>query len=120
MLTLYEKMSVDRIIEYLTKVHASLQGELNVIESDIVRTKKLIDEAKVSKSEIQESVDSSYMVLSSSQVAKSQEFAEIDSFEQLIEMRRNDLDQLNRKKLILEGKLSEVNEIISCAIDLNK
>lgn len=120
MLTLYEKNSVKKIVDYLTKIQENYQSELNMIENDIKRTNRLIKEAEKSKKEVQSSLDTSYMVLSSSQVAKSQEFAEIDSFGELIELRKKELDEFNHKKLILEGRLNEVSQIIDCAEDLRK
>ena len=120
MLTLYEKNSVNKIIDYLNKIQENYQSELNMVENDITRTKRLIRDAEKSKKEVQSSLDSSYMVLSSSQVAKSHEFAEIDSFEELIEVRKNELDILNQKKIVVEGRLSEVSEIIMCAEDLKR
>ena len=120
MLTLYEKNSVNKIIDYLTRIQENYQSELNMVENDIKRTKRLIKDAEKSKKEVQSSVDTSYLVLSSSQVAKSQEFAEIDSFVELIELRKKELDDLNHKKIIVEGRLSEVNEIIDCAEDLKR
>lgn len=120
MLTLYEKNSVNKIIDYLNKIQDNYQSELNLIESDITRTKRLIRDAEKSKKDVQASLDTSYMVLSSSQVAKSQEFAEIDSFEELILNRKNELDILNQKKIVAEGRLAEVTEIIECAEDLKK
>ena len=120
MLTLYEKNSVNKIIDYLIKIQENYQSELNTLENDIKRIKRLIKDAEKSKIEVQSSLDTSYMVLSSSQVANTQQFAEIDSFEELIELRNKELDELNCKKIIVEGRLTEVNEIINCAEDLNK
>ena len=120
MLTLYEKNSVNKIFEYLTKIQENYQTELNMVENDIKRTKRLIKDAEKSKKEVQSSLDASYMVLSSSQVAKTQEFAEIDSFIELIDIRNKELDELNHKKIIVEGRLTEVNDIINCAEDLKR
>ena len=120
MLTLYEKNSVNKIVDYLTKIQENYQSELNTLENDIKRTTRLIKDAEKSKKDVQSSLDTSYMVLSSSQVAKTQEFAEIDSFDEIIKLRKNELDDLNHKKIIVEGRLAEVNDIINCAEDLKR
>ena len=106
------KKSIARINSYLLDIKDSLRMQLNVIENDITRNSKIVEESKENLNEIKLSFDTSYMVLSSSQVAKADEYAEIDSLKEIIEIREKEIDELVIQKEELIAKLQEVEEII--------
>ena len=106
------KKSIARINSYLLDIKDSLRMQLNVIENDIARNNKIIEESKETLNEIKLSFDTSYMVLSSSQVAKANEYAEIDSLQEIIEIREKEIVELNIKKDELMENLLEVEETI--------
>lgn len=113
MLTISEE-SIDKISKYLLSIRDEFQSELNLIENDISRLRLLIKDAEKNMNKLQMSFDNSYMVLSSSQVAKSIEFAEIDSLNEIIKQKKSEIDiLLNNKKKIIE-KIEELDGVIFC------
>lgn len=114
MLSSKQKESVNKISSYLISIRDEYQSELYSIENDMARVDMLIDEAKNSKINLEATLDTSYMVLSSTQVAKEEEYAEIDSLEELILSRKKELEDLNIKRKIILEKLLEIDEIIEC------
>jgi hypothetical protein len=91
MLTISEQ-SIEKILKYLLSIREEFQSELKSIENDISRLNLLIKDAEKDMKKLQMSFDSSYMVLSSSQVAKSNEFAEIDSLNEIIKQKKNEIE----------------------------
>lgn len=113
MLTISEE-SIDKISKYLLSIRDEFQSELNLIENDISRLRLLIKDAEKNMNKLQMSFDNSYMVLSSSQVAKSIEFAEIDSLNEIIKQKKSEIDiLLNNKKKIIE-KIEKLDGVIFC------
>lgn len=114
------RKSIQTISKYLLSLKEDLQSDLNSIEKDIERVVLLISDAQKSKSNIESTFDSSYMILSSSQVAKLDEFAEIDSFDELIKDKNEELKVLENQKKIMLTKISELDKVISCTQDVEK
>ncbi len=114
------RKSIQTISKYLLSLKENLQSDLNSIEKDIERVVLLISDAQKSKSNIESTFDSSYMILSSSQVAKLDEFAEIDSFDELIKDKNEELKVLENQKKIMLTKISELDKVISCTQDVEK
>lgn len=114
------RKSIQTISKYLLSLKENLQSDLNSIEKDIERVVLLISDAQKSKSNIESTFDSSYMILSSSQVAKLDEFAEIDSFDELIKDENEELKVLENQKKIMLTKISELDKVISCTQDVEK
>lgn len=112
------KKSIDSINEYLVSIKEDFQTDLKTVENDIERVSLLISEAENNKKNIESKFDSSYMVLSSSQVAKMDEFAEIDSFDELINNKYLELKELENNKQIILSKISRLEEVISCAKEI--
>lgn len=110
-----DKKNIARVNSFLMEIKDSFRSQLNMIEIDISRITKTIEESKNNLQEIKLSLDTSYMVLSSSQVAKANEFAEIDSLQEIINLREVELCDLNIKREELLEKLAEVEEVIGCA-----
>ena len=117
MLTISEK-SIDKISKYLLNLRDEFQSELNLIENDISRINILIKDAEKNMKKLQMSFDASYMVLSSSQVAKSIEFAEIDSLNEIIKNKKNEIDSLSKKKKEIINKIEELDGVILCIKNL--
>ena len=109
-----EKESVKKIYTYLLSIREKFKSELNCVENDISRIKILINNAENDKDTVKSTFDNTYMILSSSQVAKSDEFAEIDSLEKLIECKKKDLDNLNNSRKNILKNISELEDVISC------
>ncbi len=110
-----DKKNIARIISFLMEIKDSYRSQLNMIEIDISRITKTIEESKNNLQDIKASMDTSYMILSSSQVAKVNEFAEIDSLQEIINLREMELTDLKIRQEELLEKLSEVEEVIACA-----
>lgn len=113
MLTISEE-SIDKISKYLLSIRDEFQSELNSIEKEISRLNLLIKDAEKDLNKLHMSFDNSYMVLSSSQVAKTIEFAEINSLNEIINNKKSEIDILLKKKVILINKISEVDGVIFC------
>ena len=109
------KKNMARVNSYLIDIKDSIRLQLNLIENDIVRNNKVIEESKENLKEIRLSFDTSYLILSSSQVAKVNEYAEIDSLQEIIDIREKELCELNARKDELLEKLREVEEVIACS-----
>lgn len=114
MLTISEQ-SIEKILKYLLSIREEFQSELKSIENDISRLNLLIKDAEKDMKKLQMSFDSSYMVLSSSQVAKCNEFAEIDSLNEIIKQKKNEIDILSNKRQIMIDKIEELDGVILCA-----
>lgn len=112
------KKSIDVVNKYLLSLMEDFQSDLKSIENDIERVSLLISEAQNNKKNIESTFDSSYMVLSSSQVAKIDEYAEIDSFDELIENKYSELRNLEDNKNIILAKISRLEEVISCTEEI--
>ncbi len=112
------KKSIDSISKYLLSLKENFHSDLKLIENDMERINLLISEAQNNKKNIESTFDSSYMILSSSQVAKMDEFAEIDSFDELIKDKLLELEGLENKKQIMLSKIAELDEVISCAQEI--
>lgn len=110
-----DKKNIAKIISFLMEIKDSYRSQLNMIEIDISRITKTIEESKNNLQDIKASMDTSYMILSSSQVAKANEFAEIDSLQEIINLREMELTDLKIRQEELLEKLSEVEEVIACA-----
>ena len=113
MLTINEE-AIEKISKYLLSIREEFQSELNLIENDISRLKLLVKDAEKDMKKLQMSFDSSYMVLSSSQVAKSNEFVEIESLNEIIKQRKSEIDILLNKKKIINNKIEELDGVILC------
>ena len=109
------KKNMARVNSYLLDIKDSIRLQLNIIENDISRNNKIIKESNKSLKEIRLSFDTSYLVLSSSQVAKANEYAEIDSLQEIIAIREKEIEELNIRKEELMEKLREVEEVIACS-----
>lgn len=110
-----DKKNIAKIISFLMEIKDSYRSQLNMIEIDISRITKTIEESKNNLQDIKASMDTSYMILSSSQVAKANEFAEIDSLQEIINLREMELSDLKIRQEELLEKLAEVEEVIGCA-----
>ena len=109
------KKNMARVNSYLMDIKDSIRLQLNIIENDITRNNKIIKESNKSLKEIRLSFDTSYLILSSSQVAKVNEYAEIDSLQEIIAIREKEIEELNIRKEELTEKLREVEEVIACS-----
>ena len=109
------KKNMARVNCYLMDIKDSIRLQLNIIENDIARNNKIIKESKSSLKEIKLSFDTSYLILSSSQVAKANEYAEIDSLQEIINIREKEIEELNVRKEELMEKLREIEEVIACS-----
>ena len=110
-----DKRNIARINSFLMEIKESYRSQLNMIEIDISTIIKTIQESKINLQNIKTSMDTSYMILSSSQVAKANEFAEIDSLQEIINLREIELNDLKLRQEELMEKLAEVEEVIGCA-----
>ena len=113
MLTISEE-SIEKISKYLLSVRNEYQLELKSIENDISRLNLLIKDAENDMKRLQMSFDTSYMVLSSSQVAKSIEFAEIDSLNEIVKQKKSEIDNLIKQQKIITEKIKELDGVIFC------
>ena len=109
------KKNMARVNCYLLDIKESIRLQLNILENDIARNNKIIKESNKSLKQIRSSFDTSYLVLSSSQVAKANEYAEIDSLQEIIAIREKEIEDLNIRKEELMEKLHEVEEVIACS-----
>lgn len=114
------KKSIQTISKYLLSLKENFRLDLNSIEKDIERVTSLIADAQNNKKNIESSFDSSYMILSSSQVAKIDEFAEIDSFDELIKNKNSELKELENQKELILNRIAELDKVISCAQDIEE
>lgn len=110
-----EKKNMAIVYNYLISIRENYRSQINVIEKDIDRNNKVIEDAKCNLQKIQSSFDTSYLVLSSSQVAMANEYAEIDSLQEIINNREMEINDLNYKRDEIKEKLLEIEEVIVCA-----
>jgi len=110
-----EKKNMAIVYNYLISIRENYRSQINVIEKDIDRNNKVIEDAKCNLQKIQSSFDASYLVLSSSQVAMANEYAEIDSLQEIINNREMEINDLNYKRDEIKEKLLEIEEVIVCA-----
>lgn len=110
-----EKKNMAIVYNYLISIRENYRSQINVIEKDIDRNNKVIEDAKCNLQKIQSSFDTSYLVLSSSQVAMANEYAEIDSLQEIINNRDMEINDLNYKRDEIKEKLLEIEEVIVCA-----
>ncbi len=110
-----EKKNMAIVYNYLISIRENYRSQINVIEKDIDRNNKVIEDAKCNLQKIQSSFDTSYLVLSSSQVAMANEYAEIDSLQEIINNREMEINDLNYKRDEIIAKLLEIEEVIVCA-----
>lgn len=110
-----EKKNMAIVYNYLITIRENYRSQINVIEKDIDRNNKVIEDAKCNLQKIQSSFDTSYLVLSSSQVAMANEYAEIDSLQEIINNREMEINDLNYKRDEIKEKLLEIEEVIVCA-----
>ena len=115
----YQK-NISRVNSYLMDIKDSIRLQLNIVENDITRNNKIIKESKKSLKEIKSSFDTSYLILSSSQVAKVNEYAEIDSLQEIIDIREKEIEELNVRKEELVEKLHEIEEVITCSSSIKE
>lgn len=110
-----DKKNIAKVINFLIDIKDTYKSNLNIIELDISRTERIIEESKENQKNIKATLDSSYMVLSSSQVARANEFAEIDSLQEIINLRERELCDLKISRDEYLGKLIEIEDVIASA-----
>lgn len=115
-----DKKNMAIVYDYLTDIREDYRSQINLIDNDIARASKIIEESKINMQQIKSTFDSSYLVLSSSQVAMVNEYAEIDSLQEIINIREKEIDELNCRKAELTEKLLEIEDVIMCANSVRK
>ena len=88
-----DKKNMAIVYDYLTDIREDYRSQINLIDNDIARASKIIEESKINMQQIKSTFDSSYLVLSSSQVAMVNEYAEIDSLQEIINIREKEIDE---------------------------
>ena len=113
-----EKKNMARVYSFLTEIREDYLSKINLIEKDITRANKVIEDSKNNIQKIQSTFDTSYLVLSSSQVAMENEYVEIDSLQEIVNNKEMEICELNNRKAELQEKLLEIEDIILCANDV--
>lgn len=115
-----DKKNMAVVYDYLTDIREDYRSQINLIDNDIARASEIIEKSKNTMQQIKSTFDSSYLILSSSQVAMVNEYAEIDSLQEIINIREKEIDELNCRKSELTEKLLEIEDVIMCANSVRK
>lgn len=115
-----DKKNMAVVYDYLTDIREDYRSQIILIDNDIARASEIIEKSKINMQQIKSTFDSSYLILSSSQVAMVNEYAEIDSLQEIINIREKEIDELNCRKSELTEKLLEIEDVIMCANSVRK
>ena len=101
---------MSKILSFISSYEEELALQIEFFDKSIVRLKKQIKDAENSVKKAREGIDESYNVFSASQ-SNNEVDTEINTHSQIIEDKKQQIEDLdNRKKEVL-AKLNEVKEI---------
>lgn len=101
---------MSKILSFISSYEEELALQIEFFDKSIVRLKKQIKDAENSIKKAREGIDESYIVFSASQ-SNNEVDTEINTHSQIIEDKKQQIEDLdNRKKEVL-AKLNEVKEI---------
>lgn len=103
---------MDSILEYFTKTENEHKSRLQFLEQEIERLDKQIEETKKSIENIDEGIDKSYSVFSSSQIANEIENNEISALKEMVTSYENRKAATEEEITICQDKLKEVQDLI--------
>lgn len=116
---------MDKVFEFLKTVENDYKADLLNEEHEISRIQSLLDDSNTQLTKLQDSIDPAYAIMSSSQMSKNIELAEIDEIKHLITEYEKSLLSHSDRVDFLKAKVLQVSEVItfyenngfSCSVD---
>lgn len=111
---------MDKVLSFLQNSKDEYQSDLAYVSQEIDRLCSIIDKTTHELDELKSSIDDSYVIMSSSQMANNIENIEMETMSSLLDGYRNSLESYRNKDLDLRNKISTVNEAINDYLNPNK
>ncbi len=103
---------MDKIKQYLFTSREEFKSELSGLIMESSRLSEQIKESENKKSQLETSIDTSYMILSSSQTANFEQNTEISTLNSIIVDKQNRLSQILERQSYLQNRINDLDDML--------